>query len=86
MSEQLKISSTLGGIDMDHDYRVSIPFAQVDYTGRMIAINQWNETCATALEMFGLPGEKYTCRMTRTAIEFWFKDEKDAMMFELTCG
>lgn len=86
MSEQLKRSSLLAGIDIDHDHRVRIPFAQVDYTGKMIAINQWNETCARAIEMFGLPGDKYTCRMTRNAIEFWFLEEKDAIMFELACG
>ena len=49
-------------------------------------INRWNEACAKAIEMFGLPGDKYTCRMTKSAIEFWFLAEKDAMVFELCCG
>jgi hypothetical protein len=84
MSEQLKKSSMLGGIDYDHDYRVKIPFTHGNMTD--MEINRWNEHCATAIEMFGLPGDKYTCRFTKTAIEFWFLDEKDAMMFELTCG
>ena len=84
MSHKLKKSYTLGGIDVDHDYRVRIPFTY----GNMTApeINMWNETCARAIEMFGLPGDKYTCRVTTSAIEFWFLDGKDAMMFELTCG
>lgn len=84
MSEQLKKSYTLGGIDVDHDYRVKIPF--VADIGTTAGVNMWNETCATAIEMFGLPGEKYTCRFTPSAIEFWFCDEKDAIMFELCCG
>ena len=84
MSEQLKKSSKLGGIDYEHDYRVRIPFTYGNMTN--LEINKWNEACARAIEMFGLPGEKYTCRMTTSAIEFWFLDGKDAMMFELTCG
>lgn len=84
MSEKLKKSSLLGGIDVDHDFRVKIPFT----CGIMLngKITVWNETCARAIEMFGLPGDKYTCRVTTSNIEFWFRDEKDAMMFELSCG
>ena len=92
MSEQLKKYSLLGGIDINHDHRVRIPFAKYDNNifaaERQIHdnINNWNEACARALEMFGLPGDKYTCRFTKEAIEFWFLEEKDAMMFELCCG
>jgi hypothetical protein len=84
MSELLKKSYTLGGIDIDHDYCVKIPFTNGNMTNP--EINKWNEHCATAIEMFGLPGEKYTCRVTHSNMEFWFRDEKDAMLFELTCG
>ena len=54
--------------------------------GQDIDIANWNETCAEAIEMFGLPGDKYTTRMTPSDIEFWFREEKDAMLFELCCG
>lgn len=85
--DKSKRSSLLGGIDIDHDYRVRIPFGHVDsYLDQVKHINNWNEACARAIEMFGLPGKKYTCRFTTTAIEFWFLEEKDAMMFELACG
>ena len=84
MLERLKKSYTLGGIDIDHDFRVRIPFNETVRT--TAGIKMWNDTCATAIELFGLPGEKYTCRFTKTHIEFWFLDEKDAMMFELCCG
>ena len=83
MSEQSKKSSLLGGIDVDHDYRVRIPF-QVNIMSA--EIRAWNEACAKAMEMFGLPGDKYSCRITNEFIEFWFRDEKDAIMFELCCG
>ncbi len=88
MSEQLKKFSLLGGIDINHDHRVRIPF-QRKTTGMEAVydtVNNWNEACARAIELFGLPGDKYTCRMTKEAIEFWFLEEKDAMMFELCCG
>jgi hypothetical protein len=74
----------LGGIKDEHDYRVRIPFELSIQVERNI--NNWNETCARAIELFGLPGEKYTCRFTKNFIEFWFLDEKDAMIFELSCG
>ena len=79
--DKSKKSSLLGGIDADHDYRVRIPFTLSEN-----ASNNWNAHCATAIEMFGLPGIRYTCRLTRDAMEFWFLHEQDAMMFELTCG
>jgi hypothetical protein len=84
MSEQPKRSSTLAGINVEHDYRVRIPFNLIHdiTTGQ----NTWNESCAKAIEMFGLPGDKYSWRFTKEYIEFWFREEKDAMMFELCCG
>jgi len=81
MSEKSKKSSLLGGIDIEHDFRVRIPFQLVNGD-----INVWNEHCAKAIELFGLQGDRYTCRITNNAIEFWFLEEKDAMLFELTCG
>ena len=93
MSEQLRKFSHTAGIDNNHDYRVRIPFLKADpdsiselERNRMSYVNNWNETCARAMEMFGLPGKKYTCRMTRDAMEFWFLEEKDALLFELSCG
>lgn len=88
MSEQLKKSYTLAGIKNTHDYRVRIPFTKnnLDMDDVRDTINNWNECCATAIELFGLPGDKYSCRFTNQAIEFWFLEEKDAIIFELTCG
>lgn len=76
--------SHTAGINNDHDYRVRIPFDAVYdmLTGR----DTWNDICAKAIEMFGLPGDKYSCRFTKEYLEFWFLEEKDAMMFELSCG
>lgn len=76
--------SHTAGIKNEHDYRVKIPFNLVRDV--MTGKDTWNEVCAKAIEMFGLPGDKYSCRFTKESIEFWFLEEKDAMLFELACG
>ena len=38
----------------------------------------WNETCAMVLEVFGLPGERYSTQPKHDAMFFNFKNEKDA--------
>ena len=81
MSEQSRKYSHTAGIKNDHDHRVRI---SVPTTSERVT--KWNETCARAIELFGLPGDKYTCRFTKEAIEFWFLAEKDALVFELCCG
>ena len=87
LQDKLKTSSKLGGIEDSHNYRVKIPFElTLPLHSTDILLNKWNEYCIKAIEMFGLPGEKYTCKFTDSHIEFWFEDEGDAMMFELRCG
>lgn len=48
--------------------------------------DMWNETCAYAIEKFGLPGDKYETHVTEDYMDFYFTDECDAMLFELACG
>jgi hypothetical protein len=38
----------------------------------------WNETCAIVLEVFGLPGERYSSHPMHDAMHFDFKNKKDA--------
>jgi hypothetical protein len=47
---------------------------------------KWNETCAWAVEQFGLPGDRFTSHPTEDYMDFHFKDEKDAILFELRWG
>lgn len=87
MQDKSKKYSHLGGIDVDHDYCVKIYFQRSEGLNTVYdSVNNWNECCAKVIEMFGLPGEKYTCRFLQDRIEFWFLEEKDAIMFELCCG
>lgn len=71
-------------IDEEHDYKVTIPwetnFPAWDVQGHQI---QWHEASVYAMEHFGLPGDRYTCRPTKSAMEFWFRDEADALMFQI---
>ena len=49
-------------------------------------IPSWNQTCAWAVEQFGLPGDRYLTHATEEYMDFYFVDERDAILFELTCG
>jgi hypothetical protein len=43
----------------------------------------WNETCATIVEHFGLPGDRYTSHPTEDNMKFIFKNEQDAFMCKI---
>jgi len=43
----------------------------------------WNEACAQVLEVFGLPGDRYTYHPTIEHMVFLFKNEKDAILCKI---
>lgn len=49
-------------------------------------ISTWNETCVWAIEKFGLPGDRYVTQATDEYMDFYFVDERDAIIFELARG
>ena len=52
-------------------YKVKIPWNnKTAYT--------WNETCADVLEVFGLPGHKFTTNTQPDYMAFYFKSNRDA--------
>ena len=59
--------------------RVRIPWKKGD-------IIDWNETCVWVIKKFGLPGDKYETHSTEDYMDFYFTDERDAIIFELTRG
>lgn len=76
----------INGIEDSHDFCVSIPWDDehlqiVDMVHHRET--KWLEASTWAMERFGLPGERYSCRMCQTKIEFWFGTEYDAMIFRL---
>jgi hypothetical protein len=60
--------------------RVRIPWKKGD------TINNWDETCAWAMEQYGLPGDKFTTHPTEDYMDFYFDNECDAIHFELRWG
>lgn len=44
---------------------------------------KWNEVCARAIEMFGLPGDRYITHANIHCMDFIFKSNKDALMFAI---
>lgn len=45
--------------------------------------DSWNQTCAWAVEKFGLPGDKFITHPTADYMDFMFKDKDDAIHFSL---
>lgn len=43
----------------------------------------WNEVTARALEVFGLPGDRYITHLTQDFMEYHFRDPQDATLFLL---
>ncbi len=57
--------------------RVRIPWKKGD------KISNWNETCAWAIEQFGLPGTRFSSHPTTDYMDFYFYKEEDAIHFSL---
>ena len=38
----------------------------------------WNESCASVIEIFGLPGDRFTSHPRMDSMDFYFKSKKDA--------
>ena len=48
--------------------------------------NDWNMACAWAIEEYGLPDARFTTHPGDEGMDFYFKDERDAIHFELRWG
>ena len=57
--------------------RIRIPWKKGD------TIISWDETCAWAIEQFGLPGDKFETHATKDYMDFYFHKEEDAIHFSL---
>lgn len=65
--------------DTEFKHRVNLYWMNGD------TVSDWNEKCARAIELFGLPGDKFVTHSTETYMEFYFKNETDAIHFSLAC-
>ena len=46
-------------------------------------LQDWNETCAQGMELFGLPGDRYINDLTADHITWIFKNPQDVLLFRL---
>lgn len=65
--------------DTDYKHIVNLSWRNGD------TISNWNEKCMWAIETFGLPGDKFVCHARTDSMNFYFKEEKDAIHFSLVC-
>ena len=63
----------------DYKYKVNLPWRHG------ASVSEWNLKCAWAIEKFGLPGDKFVCHATENHMDFYFKEERDAIHFSLVC-
>lgn len=76
----------INGIEDEHNHCVAIPWNDKEMSIRGMMHNRevkWHSASIWALEHFGLPGDRYSCRPCKTKMEFWFATEQDAIMFRL---
>jgi len=43
----------------------------------------WNEACADVIEVFGLPGDRFTSYAKMESMEFYFKSNRDAELCKI---
>lgn len=55
------------------------------YVVRIDWATNWNEKCVYALEHFGLPGHRFLTHAQEDYMEFKFRNEVDAIKFNLAC-
>lgn len=63
--------------DNNYQYVIRIPWRVEDTS------DTWNQTCAWAIEKFGLPGNKFITHPTVDYMDFAFKAKEDAVFFSL---
>ena len=61
----------------DNKYRVSINWDRYN--------KNWNEIGAEAIELFGLPGDRFHTSICEESMDFYFTNEIDAILFSLKC-
>lgn len=43
----------------------------------------WDTLCASAIELFGLPGNRYITDISEKSMTWSFRNEQDALLFKL---
>jgi hypothetical protein len=75
----MKKHHKVGTLEAKEEGRVHVVRLHWDGQGQF----WWNEACADVLEVFGLPGERFTSHPTMDAMDFHFKSKKDAELCKI---
>ena len=78
MNGAIDISKTNMLPDNEFKYPVTVP-----WSSQLDTVTAWNEVCAQAMELFGLPGNRYMTEANVNDMTWYFKDEKDALLMML---
>lgn len=62
--------------DEGYQYVVAVPWKGQDKYW-------WNEACIDVLDVFGLPGGKFTSHPSEDKMEFYFKSKRDADLCQI---
>ena len=58
----------------------------VPWTDRNNAMFYWDNLCAEAVELFGLPGDRYITDICESSMTWSFRSDQDAVLFRLKFG
>jgi hypothetical protein len=70
MKKHQNIDSRIPARDAGYIHLVRLPW--IGQSGTW-----WNEACADIMDVFGLPGGRFTSHPTVDCMDFYFKSEKD---------
>ena len=55
----------------------------VPWTDRRNPMFYWDDLCANAVELFGLPGDRYITDISERSMTWSFRSDQDAVLFRL---
>lgn len=58
----------------------------VPWVDRKNPMFYWDTLCASAVELFGLPGDRYITDISEQSMTWSFRNDKDALLFRLKFG
>jgi hypothetical protein len=64
--------------EVEFAYSVTVNWGQGADT-----MQYWNELCASSIEMFGCPGDRFITDISAESMTWSFRDNRDAFIFKL---
>ena len=55
----------------------------IPWTDRKNPMFYWDDVCANAVELFGLPGDRYITDISERSMTWSFRSDQDAVLFRL---